>query len=159
MDILSFFQWFEDSGLGRTVRESVWAFAVIESIHLLALATMGGAVLLVDMRLLNLGLRQRPVAELARDAQPFVNVGLVVLIISGVALFASEAVKCYYSYPFWVKMITLFFATIYAYTLRRSVAFADAGRFGGGTQAGVALLSIGLWFTVAAAGRWIGFSG
>ncbi len=159
MDLLSFFQWFEDTGLGRAVRESVWAFAVIESIHLLALATMGGAVLLVDMRMLNLGLRQRPVAELAREAQPFVNLGLIVLIVSGVALFASEAVKCYYSNPFWVKIITLFFATIYAYTLRRRVVFADAGQFGGGTQAVVALLSMGLWFTVAAAGRWIGFSG
>ena len=50
----------------------MWAFAVIESVHLLALATMGGAVLLVDLRMLNLGLRRRPVAELAREAQrPF----------------------------------------------------------------------------------------
>ncbi len=52
MNLLPFFQWSEESGLGRMVRESVWAFAVIESVHLLALATMGGAVLLVDMRML-----------------------------------------------------------------------------------------------------------
>ena len=66
MDLLALFKWFEDSGLGRVVRESVWAFAVIESIHLIALVLLGGAALLVDMRLLHLGLR---------DADPVV-VGL-----------------------------------------------------------------------------------
>ena len=159
MDLLPFFQWSEESGLGRMVRESVWAFAAIESVHLLALATMGGAVLVVDMRMLGLGLRERPVAELACDAQRFLGLGLVVLIVSGIALFASEAVKCYYSYPFWVKMVSLFVATIFTYTIRRRVVLAGEGQTGGGTQVLVALVSMALWFTVAASGRWIGFSG
>ena len=46
MDLLPIFQSIEESGIGRAVRESVWAFAVIESIHLIALTTMGGAALL-----------------------------------------------------------------------------------------------------------------
>ena len=159
MDLLAFFQWFEESGLGRAVRESVWAFAVIESIHLIALVMLGGSALLVDMRMLNLGLRQRPVAELARDAQRFFSFGLGLLVVSGTALFASEAVKCYYSTPFWIKIITLFVATIFTYGVRNRVAFAQEGRVGVASKALVAVLSIGMWFTVAASGRWIGFSG
>jgi hypothetical protein len=159
MDLLALAQWFEESGVGRTIRESVWAFAVIESIHLMALVMLGGAALLVDMRLLNLGLRQRPVAELARDAQRFFSFGLGLLVISGSALFASEAVKCYYSAPFRLKIFTLFFATIFTYAVRNRVALADEGRVGGAARALVAVMSIGMWFTVAAAGRWIGFSG
>ena len=159
MDLLPFFQWSEETGLGRMVRESVWAFAAIESVHLLALTMMGGAALLVDFRMLNLGLRRRPVGELAREAQRFFSLGLGVLVISGVALFSSEAVKCYYSTPFWVKMSTLVVATLFAYTIRRRVALAGEGQFGGTTRALVALMSIALWFTVAASGRWIGFSG
>jgi uncharacterized protein DUF6644 len=157
MDLLPLFQWCEESGLGRTVRESVWAFAVIESVHLLALAMMGGAVLLVDMRMLNLGMRQRPVAELAAEAQRFQNVALVVLIISGIGLFASEAVKCYYSVPFSVKMVALFIAIIFTYTIRKRVAFSSDDS--GSARMAVALVSVALWFTVAASGRWIGFSG
>jgi len=157
MNLLPLFQWCEESGLGRTVRESVWAFAAVESVHLLALATMGGAVLLVDMRMLNLGLRQRPVAELAGEAQPFQNAALIVLVQSGIGLFASEAVKCYYSFPFSVKIITLFVATLFTYTIRRRVVYsADSS---GTTRIAVALVSVTLWFIVAAAGRWIGFSG
>jgi hypothetical protein len=159
MDLLPLFQWSEQSGLGRIVRESAWAFAVIESMHLLALATMGGAALLVDLRLLNVGLRQRPVAELAGEAQRFFNLGLAVLIVSGLGLFASEAVKCYHSTAFRVKMIALVSATLFAYLVRKRVAFADEGRFGNGTKALVAMVSMALWFTVAAGGRWIGYSG
>src|SRR6478672_11893499 len=107
MNLLPLFQWCEESGLGRMVRESVWAFAVIESVHLLALATMGGAILLVDLRMLNLGLRQRPVAELAQEARPFHNAAGLDLVLSGVGLFSSEAVTCYHSFPFWVKITTL----------------------------------------------------
>jgi|SRR3954470_24982723 len=157
MNLLPLFQWCEESGLGRTVRESVWAFAAVESVHLLALATMGGAVLLVDMRMLNLGLRQRPVAELAEDARRFQNVALIVLVLSGICLFASEATKCYYSFPFSVKMITLFVATLFTYTIRRRVVFSLDSR--DTTRMAVALVSATLWFIVAAAGRWIGFSG
>lgn len=157
MNLLPFFQFVEESGLGRAVRESVWAFAVIESIHLLALVTMGGAALLVDMRMLNLGLKQRPVSELAEDASRFFNLGLIVLILSGIGLFASEAVKCYYSFPFWVKMITLFVAIAFSYGVRNPIA--RRATQGGGTNALVAVASIALWFVVAAAGRWIGFSG
>ncbi|MBS1816871.1 MAG: hypothetical protein JSU08_02980 [Acidobacteria bacterium] len=159
MDLLPLFQSFEGSGLGQAVRESVWAFAAIESIHLLALAMMGGAALLVDLRLLNLGMTERTTAELADEASPYFTLGLIVLMISGAGLFASEAVKCYYSTPFWVKIGTLVVATIFAYAVRNPVARAAEGRVGGGTRALVALASIALWFVVAAAGRWIGFSG
>ena len=159
MDLLPFFQWSEGTGLGRVVRESVWGFAVIESVHLLALATLGGAVLLVDFRMLNLGLRRRPVAELAAEAQPVFGLALIVMVVSGTALFASEAVKCYYSSPFWLKMGALLVATLFAFTVRRRVAFAPEGQFGSATRMLVALVSIALRFTVAASGRWIGFSG
>jgi hypothetical protein len=158
MDLLPFFQWVESSGIGRMVRESVWAFAVIESIHLLSLVMLGGSVLLVDMRVLNLGLRDRSVGELARDARPFANIGLVVLILSGTGLFASEAVKCYYSYPFWVKIIALALAILFTYTVHDRATRGDTDHEGGGRTV-IALVSLVLWFTVAAAGRWIGFSG
>lgn len=157
MDLLPLFQTFEESGLGRMVRESVWAFAVIESVHLLALATMGGAALLVDLRLLNLGMKQRPVSELAAEASRFFNLGLIVLILSGIGLFASEAVKCYYSTAFSVKMIALLVAVIFSYAVRNPIARRATD--GGGSKAFVAIASMALWFVVAAAGRWIGFSG
>ena len=158
MNLLPLFQWCEESGIGRTIRESVWAFALIESTHLLSLVMLGGSVLLVDLRILNLGLRGRSVGELAREARPFANLGLVILLLSGFALFSSEAVKCYYSYPFRVKMAALAAALVFTYTVHNRAALAADDRASSGRTM-IALASLLLWFIVAASGRWIGFSG
>jgi uncharacterized membrane protein YhdT len=159
MNLLPFFQWCESSGLGTAIRASNWAFAAIESVHLLGLSVIGGAVLIVDLRLLGLGLRHQPIRDLARDAQPWLNWSLLVMFITGVGLFLSESTKCYYSYPFWFKMSSLSLAIIFAFTVRRWVIFADEGRVGPVARTVVGLVSLALWFSVGAGGRWIGFSG
>jgi hypothetical protein len=159
VNLLPFFQWCESTSFGTMIRESPWAFAVIESVHLLALAVIGGSVLLVDLRLLGWGLKRQPVAELARDAQPWMNASLITLLVTGICLFFSEPTKCYYSTPFWVKMTSLFFAIIYSYTVRYRYARKDDARIAPTTAKVVALVSLALWFGVGASGRWIGFSG
>jgi hypothetical protein len=163
--LLPVFQWLEAFWLGQFIVSSNWLFPVIESIHLLGLAVMGGSVLIVDMRLLGLGFRDRAVAEIARDARPWMIRALVVMIATGLPLFLSEPIKCYYSPAFWVKMWTLAFAILYTFTIRARVAGAldedtaeSAVRKTTRRQMLVGALSIALWFTVASAGRWIGFS-
>ncbi len=159
MTLLSVFQAIEFSAVGQAIKNSSWAFAVIESIHLLALAAIGGAVLVVDMRLLGMGLKRQSVAEVARDAQPVLVWSLVVMLVTGVALFVSEAIKCYYSTPFWVKMASLALAIVFTFTIKRRVTLTDQGTSGPGTLRLIALVSLVLWFGVGAGGRWIGFSG
>ena len=157
--LLQFVEWCEASALGTAIRESPYAFAIIESVHLLALAVIGGAILVVDLRLLGLGLKKQPLAELARDAWRWQKLALAVLIVTGLGLFLSEALKCYYSTPFWVKMSTLSVAILFAWTVRRMVIFAEPDRFPRSATMMVALISMTLWFVVGASGRWIGFSG
>jgi hypothetical protein len=128
MNLLPFFQWCEATTLGTAIRETTWAFAVIESVHLLALCVIGGAVLVVDLRLLGLGLRRQRVQDLARDAQPWLNYSLAVMLLTGTGLFLSEPTKCYYSTPFWFKMTSLALAITFSYTIRRTVVHADEGR-------------------------------
>jgi hypothetical protein len=159
MTLIGFFQWCEGSLVGSAIRTSPWAFAVIESVHLLGLAVIGGAVLIVDMRLLGLGLRDQTVKDVARAAQPWLVGSLIVMLLSGGALFSSESIKCYYSTPFWVKMISLFLAMIFTFTIRQRVIFADGTTMRPVLYKIVALISLGLWFGVGAGGRWIGFSG
>src|SRR3981189_3568785 len=63
MSLLPFFAWCESSALGGTIRSSSWLFPVIEAVHLLGLAVIGGAILVVDLRLFGFGLRRQPVAH------------------------------------------------------------------------------------------------
>src|ERR1700688_2190369 len=108
MSLLAFFQWCYQTPVGEGIRESVWLFPVIEACHLLGLGLTAGAVLLVDLRLLGVRLSRQPVARIAAGAQPWLLGGLTLMFASGVPLFLPEAVKCFYSFPFWVKMTSLF---------------------------------------------------
>ena len=156
--LLPYFQAIESGPIGEAIRNSTWLFPFVEAFHLLALAVIGGAVLLVDFRLLGIGLKRQPIAELARDAQPWLIGSLIFMIGSGVPLFMSEAIKCYYSFAFWTKMSALALAIIFTFTVRRRVTFADDARFSPAVGRAVGVISILLWSTVGWGGRWIGFS-
>ena len=157
--LFEFAQWCEASGLGKMIRNSQYAFPIVEFFHLAALAIIGGAILVVDLRLLGLGLKKTSVAQLAKDAQPWVTGSLIVMLLSGIALYSSEATKCYQSPAFWIKMIALALAMMFTYTIRRRTAAADEQGISPIANKSVGLVSLALWFTVAWGGRWIGFGG
>jgi Family of unknown function (DUF6644) len=155
--LLPLFQWCEHSAIGETIRNSLWLFPLIEALHLVGLGVTAGAVLLVDLRLLGLGLRRYPVSQIAKDAEPWLMASLTLMFASGFPLFLSEATKCYYSFAFWVKMTSLLLVVIFTFTLRRRIVMADTsiaplwGKL-------AALVSLILWAGVGWGGRWIGFS-
>ena len=156
--LLPYFQALEAGTIGEAIRDSTWLFPFIEAFHLVGLALVGGAVLLVDVRLLGLGLKRQPVDELARDAQPWLIGGVLFMIASGVPLFLAESVKCYYSFAFWTKMTALMLAVIFSFSIRRRVALGGDSRFSPFWMRVVGATSILLWSTVGWGGRWIGFS-
>jgi hypothetical protein len=159
LNLLPFIEWVAASPLSKAISTSTWAFAVIESIHLLALAVIGGAVLIVDLKLLGYGIRTQTLAEVARDAQKWFVASWTVMIVTGLLLFVSEPQKLYYSTPFAVKMLCLVAGTVFALTVRRKVTLAGENRVPPLVMKLVALVSLTLWFGVGAGGRWIGFSG
>ena len=157
MSLLPLFEWCEGLAVGEVIRNSLWLFPVIEAFHLVGLGIMGGAVLLVDLRLLGLGLKDRSVAQLSKDAQPWMLGSLMMMLASGIPLFLSEAIKCYYSTAFWVKMASLLLVIVFTFTVRRRAAReATLAPVLEGKIA--ALVSLALWAGVGWGGRWIGFS-
>jgi len=78
------------------------------------------------------------------------------MLASGVLLFLSEAVKCYNSTPFWIKIYGLAGALVFTFAPWRAVASSD--RYGNsGYAPAVALVSVAPWSVVGWGGRWIGF--
>ena len=158
MSLLAFFQWCYATPVGETIRDSAWLFPVIEAFHLLGLGVVAGSVLLVDLRLLGVGLSRQPVAQLSANTQPWLLGSLILMVTSGSLLFLSEAIKCYHSFPFWVKMTSLFLVLLFTFTVYRRVARAAPTSDPPLPGRVAALISLGLWFGVAWGGRWIGFS-
>jgi hypothetical protein len=158
MSLLPFFQWCYQTAIGETIRDSVWLFPVIEAFHLVGLGLTAGAVLIVDLRLLGAGLIKQPVARLAADVQPWLLGSLALMFTSGGLLFLAEAIKCYNSPAFWVKMTSLFLVLLFTFTVRRRVTLTNLAFDRPLLGRVTALISLGLWFGVAWGGRWIGFS-
>jgi hypothetical protein len=157
MSLLEFCQWLQYSAPLVAMRASPWLFPVIATIHLMGLAVIGGAVLLVDLRLLGLGLRRQPVRELAQEAERWLFRGVAVMVATGILLFMCFATKYYYLTFFWVKMAALALVIVFTVSVRRRVAMADETGIDPVWSKAVALVSLSLWTTVALGGRYIGF--
>ena len=128
--LLPFFKWLGDAPASLFIRDSVWIYAFDQCVHLVALAVFAGAVLIVDLRLLGGGLRDRPIAQVARDAQPWLVWAFVVLVVTGIPQLMSNAIKEYYSVIFWMKMGLLLVAFIFTFTIRQRGC--DVGAVGPG---------------------------
>ena len=155
MTLLELFHWLEYLPLLVAMRSSPWLFPAIATVHLLGLAIIGGAVLVVDLRLLGLGLIGQPARRLARDTEPLLFIGIAIMLLTGPWLFMCFATKYYYLAAFWVKMVSLGAVLLFTLTIRRRVV----RRSGTAVTARklVAVASLSLWFTVALGGRLIGF--
>jgi hypothetical protein len=151
-----FFQWMNDLPFSKALGASVWQFATIQALHLVALAVFAGAVLIVDLRLMGVGVKERPIADVARDAQPWLIWGFIALTLTGVPQMMQNAIREYFSFFFWLKMAFLFVALIFTFTVRRKVTLADAARVGPFWGKVVGLVSIVLWAGVAIPARLIG---
>ena len=157
MTLLDLFDRLELTWLGQLVADSIWLFPVIEAVHLLGLALLGGSILIVDLRLLGFGLGEQSVSYVLSQSRPWLRGALAMLFATGIPLFLSEAVKCYWSDAFWLKMGALVVALSFTWGVRNRIIERE-----GATNAlqmkALACGSLGCWLTVAAAGRWIGFS-
>lgn len=125
IDWISVFEWFELTKIGEVIRKSLWLFPVIEAFHLVALALLGGAALLINLRLMGLIFPNTKTSEVFANSSRWFNLGLALLLLSGIPLFLSEAMKCYYNEPFWMKMAFLALGIFFHYIVVRSFAKSD----------------------------------
>jgi uncharacterized membrane protein len=154
--LLPFFKWADTSWIGVMVRSSRLYFPIIETFHLLALTLLFGAIFMLNLRLCGLVMKNLPVQQVSRDLSPWLFWSLVTILTTGYMLFASEAMKCYSSGPFQAKMLFLFAAIAYHFTIYRKLTNTDREpKRLWGIAAG--LISVVLWLGVGVAGRGIAF--
>jgi len=155
--IYPFFGWAEQSWLGHAIRESKWVFAITEVLHLFGLTVLIGTALILAMRLLGWALQTKPARDLACELTPWVYTALATVLVTGILLFVSEAVKCWRNPAFRYKMLFLFLALIFQFTVLRVLSRADEGRFPPIARGLTGIVAVLLWFGVAVAGRSIAF--
>ena len=150
---LPFFEWCERTAIGMAVRDTIWAFPFIETFHLLALASLLGSILLINLRIFGIGMRQFSVPQLARLLDPWILISIPVMLVSGILMAMSEPIKCYESYSFPIKMVFLVISIVYYFTVQRKFMVSEEAPPIRGKLA--ATIGISLWTVVSIAGRGI----
>jgi len=160
-DMLGFCKWLEQSWVGGGVRESLWLFPTIETVHLLGMTALVGAVTVFDLRLLGWVMQRERISELAGRVLPWAWAGFAVQVITGAILFSSEAVKVYGNPAFRVKMVLILVAgahaAVFHWGVERDVAAWDGSAVLPAKAKIAGGVSILLWIGIVAAGRLIGF--
>ena len=151
MSLFGFCQWLEQTSLSVAIRESAWAFPIIESVHVLGLCLFGMTILM-DFRVLGLALRRVPAAEIAADLMPWMTAGILVVVVSGILTFLNTPVEYYNNTVFRIKVIMLLLVAVNAWILR-------ARRSQQGRKAVFArCVSLVLWAGIIVAGRMITYT-
>jgi hypothetical protein len=160
--LTAFLIWLEASALGEAIRASgVWAYALINLTHILGVATLFGAVLVLDLRLLGAWGRV-PLGVIATPTVPVAAAGLVVAISSGVCLLAANGSE-YEGNPFLpAKFAAIAAGIANVAALRRLGAWRarEVDEPTGRDRAKLRLaggLSLASWVAAITCGRMIGY--
>lgn len=158
----NFLQWLHDTQLSSTMRESIWAEPLVETIHVLTLTLFLGFAVLLDLRLLGVCMRRRKMSEVLQQLNPFLFVGFAIMVVSGLLLFTGDPPAFWGTVFFKIKMIFLILAglnvLIFNATIGRSVAQWDLSPKTPTAAKVAAIVSIVLWVAIVAAGRAIAYA-
>ena len=156
-----FCKWLEHTGMGTEIRDSVWLFPVIETLHIFGIIALVGGTSILDLRLMGLTFRDEPVSKLAKRFLPWAWFGFIVQVITGVLMFASEASKMNINWAFQLKIVLILVAGLNAVVFH-FLAYQSVDKWDRDPVAPVSAriagsVSILLWFGIVAMGRWIAY--
>ncbi len=115
--------WLQSSALGMFMRGSgPWTYPVVNLVHVLGVATLFGAVLILDLRLLGVW-RRAPLAPITTVAAPVAMAGFAVAAASGVCLLAANALEYENNPVLLVKFSAIGLGFVNAIVLRRTAAW------------------------------------
>jgi putative copper export protein len=162
MDIAGLIESLEESGLATTIRNSLFLFPLIESVHVIGLTMVFGTIVIIDLRLLGIASTRRPFTAIASDVFKWTWMAFAVTATTGALMFITNASTYYQSAYFRAKMALLALSglnmLVFELTARRSIHAWDRKASAPASGRAVAVLSLVIWIGVIVLGRWIGFT-
>jgi hypothetical protein len=154
-------KWLAATSLSHTIQTAGWIIPALQTIHILCVAALFSAAVLVDLRLWRLFLRDLPLRDVGRRFLPLIWPVVLILLVTGGLLIIAEPRRSLLNTTFYIKMALLAFALALTGLLQWSLAspgFWDkdnARRFAGRLAATASLLA---WCGVIFAGRFIAYT-
>jgi uncharacterized protein YacL len=162
MSLLAFFGWLGDTPWSVDLHESQYAYAIIESIHVWAMAFFFGLVVMFDLRLLGVIMRKVPVSEVLDRLLPWTIAGFVIMVITGSLLFFAIPLRSFQNLFFRGKMILMLLAGLNVWLFHSrvypKVVARDAGEVPPRAAKLAGACSLVLWIGIVMSGRMIAYN-
>jgi hypothetical protein len=154
--------WLEATALSTGIRESIWVYPIVESLHVVTIALFLGLTAAMDARLLGVALRETPVGVVMDRLLPWIRIGFAIMLVTGLLLFAGTPVRFLTNVFFQVKLGLLAFAGLNVWLFHRRL-YPTVHEWGAAARpprhariAGAA--SLLLWTLALATGRLIAYN-
>jgi hypothetical protein len=99
----------EEGSIGSMMRDSLWLFPLVETVHIIGFSILVGAIVMFDLRILGVS-KRISVRLLARHLLPWSLGALLLIVPTGTLMFSSEATDLVSNRAFVVKMLLLMLA-------------------------------------------------
>ena len=158
---VSALQWLNDTAMAEAIRDSVWLFPAIETVHVVAIVFVVGSIARLDLRLMGLIQRHRPVTEMSEEMLPYTWTSFAIATIFGLLLWASKPITYLGIAFFDMKFILMFLAGInmlyFHFVTFRTVAQWDRASMPPPSVRAAGTISMAFWVSIVICGRFIGF--
>ena len=162
MNIVDFLALLEAIPLASRLRESLYLFPLVESVHVIGLTMVFGLIGIIDLRLLGVASTRRPFDRIASDVMKWIWAAFALTAATGLLMFITNAAVYYDNFYFRMKMLLLVLAGInmlvFELTAGRALHSWNENPAAPPAARTAAALSILIWLGVIFMGRWIGFT-
>ena len=162
MSLLGFCQWLGSTHGSIALHESIWAYPIIESVHVLTLCLFLGLTVMLDLRLLGVTMVCARASEVEGRLLPWTIAGFAVMVVTGALLFYAIPVKTYLNVFFRAKVAFLVLAgvnvAVFQQTIAQSMDRWDSDPVPPLRARLAAGVSLVLWAGIVIAGRMIAYN-
>ncbi len=144
----------------RAMRESLWMYPIVETVHIVGFVILVGSVLMFDLRVLGLS-KQIPVRALSRHLLPWSWGALALIVPTGFLMFTAHAGDFLVNRAFVLKMGLLMVAGINA-VIFHTLPYQGVDSWNTDVRAPLAArasaaASIAIWLAIITCGRFLAY--
>lgn len=149
----AFCQWLQATKLSSLISTHAWIIPALQTVHILAIASVISAIFMIDLRLIGAVRGEQPAHAFAARFLPFVWWPLPILALTGALLISAEPARSLENPSFIIKMALLLAAIAITYFYQR-----HAANMAWRLRLGIGFVSLAVWTGIVLAGRWIAYT-
>lgn len=151
--MLALCHWIDNSPFFMAIASSTPMSILLEVSHYFSMMMVVGLMAMVDLRILGLAGIKQNLTDMAEDLLPWMWLGVVINVISGVLMFTGEATAYYRSGPFQIKVLLVIVAIGFGlFVTHNAPKWGQQANISAGIKL-VALISMLLWIVTILAGN------